>query len=128
VVRYDQKKGGVVGFQEFDKPEGVSINEVGMVILGEHHGLLIVSDDPHTEPASITLIPEEIQDEYTFTLTVNPNVAHFLGALQRDKRGLEVDDHSVMAGRLMWWLVIENARHQLEGVKDDTEEGDIRSS
>lgn len=106
-------------YRDFNKPDGVSINEVGMIIFGDKRGLLIVTEDANAPPMDIIDIPQGFQDEYQFTLVISPNVAHFLGALQREKQGLEVEENDVVAGRLMWWLVIDNARQRIE-VKDDS--------
>ena len=102
-------------YNEHMKPEDASFNEVGLIIAGDNQrGLLVISENPDATPMSFVYIPASIRSDYHFTVEVNTNVAFFLGALQQEAVGEHVDDQTLAAGRIVWWLLIENARHELE--------------
>ena len=106
-----------------DVPEGTSPNEVGIVIFNMNEeepikGLLIVTSDIDSKPMRIDIIPEGIRDEFGFTMTINPMMAHFIGAFQMDMNGREVGESTLAAGRLIWWLMMEVGQRSWKELRD----------
>lgn len=98
-------------------PEGYdpdSPNEVGKLILHDddgvmHTGLIIVNPNPDATPISVELIPDPIQEEFGFILTVNPELAHFFGALAAADQGQHVPNDILAASNLLWWTSVRAA-------------------
>lgn len=83
---------------------------------GLHTGGITVSEDQEAPPVDITLIPDEIVDEFEFVMVISPQVAWFFGALQADKSGTHVDDHILIGARVIWWLAVRFATVQWKGL------------
>ncbi len=109
-----------------DMPNDVTPNEVGSLIFDAsadepHRGLIIITENMEAVPMHIDIIPYEIRDEYSFVLTINPIMAHFISAFQHHLNDDPVGDTDLAAGRLVWWLMIENARRMWKELEDANE-------
>jgi len=102
-------------------PSDDAPNEVGYMLFDgatNAKGLVIVSSDLEAPPYEVVEIPAAFRDDYEFTVTVSPHLAHYLGAVQFDTAHGDVAPEVVLAGRIIWWMLVDATRMRWKEVRD----------